>query len=359
MKRCTTVSLPYWCVFDIPGKETLVAQLEEAASKADLWEDPQAAQSTLRRLTEVREEVTRWRTMERRAHDALEFIALAIAEEDSALEAELTQEAEHLEETLDDQEFRLMLQGPYDKQNAVLAIHAGAGGTEAQDWAQMLLRMYLRWAERHRYRADVVDLSPGEEAGVKSVMVEIEGPYAYGYLRGEKGVHRLVRLSPFDADHGRHTSFALVEVMPEVADVGEVAIDPKDLRIDVFRASSAGGQNVQKNSTAIRITHIPTGIVVSCQNERSQLQNKEVAMRILRARLVAQELEKQQQEQARIKGQHVSAGWANQIRSYVLHPYKQVKDLRTEYQTSATQDVLEGDLDDLIHAYLTAHVGED
>ncbi len=358
MKRSGTASHPYWCVFDITTKETQVIQLEQQATAEGLWNDPQAAQAMLRRLTATRDDVTTWRTFERRTNDALDLVALAMEEENDELSAELTEEAAELEKSLDALQFRLMLQGPYDEANAVLAIHAGAGGTEAQDWAEMLLRMYLRWAERHNYSAEVVDISPGEEAGVKSVLVEIQGHYAYGYLRSEKGVHRLVRLSPYNADHGRHTSFALVEVLPEAAAVGDVDIDSKDLRIDVYKASSAGGQNVQKNSTAIRITHIPTGLVVSCQNERSQLQNKDMAMRILLARLTQRELEKHQEEQARIKGEHISAGWSNQIRSYVLHPYKMVKDLRTEYQTSATQDVLEGDLDGLIQAYLTAHVGD-
>lgn len=222
----------------------------------------------------------------------------------------------------------------------------------------MIMRMYLRWAETRGFRTEVVDLSPGEEAGIKSATIEVEGKLAYGYLKGEKGVHRLVRLSPFDADHGRHTSFALVEVMPEAEDVSEVSIDPSDLRIDVFRASGAGGQNVQKNSTAVRITHLPSGIVVSCQNERSQGQNREMALRILQARLIQRDLERQQEAQALIKGEHVSAGWGNQIRSYVLHPYKMVKDLRTGFETSDAMGVLEGSLDELIHAYLRSQVGE-
>ena len=328
------------------------------ASAPSLWDDPKSAQEVLRQLSDVKDEIARWSGMELRVKDALDLIELAMAEEDAAIEAELTREVEELTKTLDDQEFQLMLNGQYDKRNAILAIHAGAGGTEAQDWAQMLMRMYLRWAERNRYKAEIVDVSEGEEAGIKSATIEIEGSYVYGYLKSERGVHRLVRLSPFNADHTRQTSFALVEVLPEVDEVEGVSIDQKDLRIDVYRSSGAGGQNVQKNSTAIRITHIPTGIVVTCQNERSQLQNKEVAMRILLARLAQMELEKQQEEQAKLKGQHVSAGWSNQIRSYVLQPYKMVKDLRSNYETSDTQGVLDGDLDEIIHAYLAAQVGE-
>ena len=313
----------------------------------------------MRRLAEVREQAAFWRQAERRAGEAVELAEMAGAESDDAdLARDLETEAASLEKFLEDQEFRLSFSDPYSTRNAVLAIHAGAGGTEAQDWAQILMRMYLRWAETRGYRTEVVDLSPGEEAGIKSATIEVEGNLAYGYLKGEKGVHRLVRLSPFDADHGRHTSFALVEVMPEAEDAGEVTIDPNDLRIDVFRASGAGGQNVQKNSTAVRITHLPSGIVVSCQNERSQGQNREMAMRILQARLIQRDLERQQEAQARIKGEHVSAGWGNQIRSYVLHPYKMVKDLRTGFETSDAPGVLEGSLDELIHAYLRSQVGE-
>ena len=312
----------------------------------------------MRRLSEVREEVAFWGDLARRAGDAVGLAELGLTEESDSLEPELEAEAEALAKILDEQEFRLAFRDPYARRNAVLAIHAGAGGTEAQDWAQMMLRMYLRWAEQHGYRALVVDISPGEEAGIKSVTVEVEGRHGYGYLKGEAGVHRLVRLSPFDADHARHTSFALVEVMPEAEDTGEVMVDPNDLRIDVFRASGAGGQNVQKNATAVRITHLPTGIVVSCQNERSQVQNREVAMRVLLARLIERELERKQEEQAKLKGEFISAGWGNQIRSYVLHPYKMVKDLRTGFETSDANGVLEGDLDGLLQAYLRSTVGE-
>jgi peptide chain release factor 2 len=223
----------------------------------------------------------------------------------------------------------------------------------------MLMRMYLRWCERRGFDAEVIDLMPGEEAGIKSATIEITGPHAYGYLKSERGVHRLVRLSPFDSAHARHTSFALVEVMPEASDAAEVKINPDDIRVDVFRASGHGGQNVQKNSTAIRITHLPTNIVVTCQNERSQHRNRESAMRVLEARLIERELEKHAEQQAKIKGEHVSAGWSNQIRSYVLHPYKMVKDHRTAYETSDAAGVLEGDLDGLISAYLKTTVGAD
>jgi len=311
----------------------------------------------MKRLASLRARADTWRTLERQARELLELVDLAEAEGDEATAADIERDAGALERRLDQLEFELAFSGPYDDRSAILAIHAGAGGTESQDWAEMLLRMYLRWCEAHGFSAEVIDEMPGEEAGIKSATVEITGPHAYGYLKGERGVHRLVRLSPFDSAHARHTSFALVEVLPEAGDAAEVKINPDDLRIDVYRASGHGGQNVQKNSTAIRITHLPTNIVVTCQNERSQHRNREAAMRVLEARLLEIELAKQAEEQARIKGEHVSAGWSNQIRSYVLHPYKMVKDHRTGYETSDAAGVLEGDLDDLMKAYLQSQVG--
>jgi peptide chain release factor 2 len=245
-----------------------------------------------------------------------------------------------------------LLSGKYDASNAVLAIHAGAGGTDAQDWTSMLRRMYLRWAESHHFEVEVLDETEGEEAGTKSVTLAVDGSNAYGYLRAEKGVHRLVRLSPFDAASRRHTSFALVEVYPQVQEAAEVEIPPTDLKIETYRASSAGGQNVQKNETAIRITHLPTGIVVTCQNERSQTQNRENALRVLRARLLDLQQQEQERELAAIKGEHVKAEWGNQIRSYVLHPYQMVKDHRTGFETSNTSAVLNGEIDPLIESYL-------
>jgi len=246
-----------------------------------------------------------------------------------------------------------MLSGPYDADSAILAIHAGAGGTDSQDWAQMLQRMYLRWAESKGYEAEILDLTEGEEAGIKSATIAVNGRYAYGFLRSEKGVHRLVRLSPFDAAHRRHTSFALVEILPQVAlDNPDVHIDPADLKIDVYRSSGAGGQNVQKNSTAIRITHLPTGLVVTCQNERSQTQNRESAMRVLAARLFEIQQAKQEREIAVLKGDYTKAEWGSQIRSYVLHPYQMVKDHRTEHETGSAQAVLDGSLDGFMEAFL-------
>jgi peptide chain release factor 2 len=307
----------------------------------------------MRRLSSLREEVERWNTLDQRVRDALELSQL----EDESLGDELAAETEALEQEIERLEFQLLLSGPHDRGDAILAIHAGAGGTDAQDWAEMLLRMYLRWAETRGYAADMVDRLYGEEAGVKRAMITVSGRYAYGYLRAERGVHRLVRLSPFDAAHRRHTSFALIEVWPDLDDEVTVTIDPNDLEIDTFRASSAGGQHMQKNDTAVRITHVPTGIVVSCQNERSQTQNRETAVRVLRARLIELEEEKRQAKVAELKGEHVEAGWGNQIRSYVLHPYQMVKDHRTEYETGNVQAVLDGRLDEFMEAYLRFTMG--
>ena len=313
----------------------------------------------MKRLADVNATIDTWRGLEARSAELRELIELAEGEEDASLSQDLAREADDLTSQIDKLELELTFSGPYDARDAVLAIHAGAGGTESQDWAEMLLRMFMRWAERRGYETQLLDTSPGEEAGLKSATMEVRGKLAYGYLKAERGVHRLVRLSPFDADHARHTSFALVEVMPEAESAAEVKIDPDELRIDVFRASGHGGQNVQKNSTAIRITHLPTGLVVTCQNERSQFRNKESAMRVLEARLLEGELGRQAEERARIKGEHVAAGWGNQIRSYVLHPYKMVKDHRTDFETSDAESVLDGDLDPFITAYLKSILGGD
>lgn len=322
------------------------------------WTSEPNPQAVTRQASELRDTIELWRGIEREAADLAELIALAIAEDDAATAAEVGAAADALAQRLRGLERELMLSGPHDRKDAILSIHAGAGGTESQDWAEMLLRMYLRWADAHRYKTEILDYTAGEEAGIKSVTVAVSGPNAYGYLKSERGVHRLVRLSPFDAAHRRHTSFALVEVMPKVDDTVEIVLNEDDLEIEFYRSSGAGGQNVQKVSTAVRIRHLPTGIVVTCQNERSQLQNKETALRILKSRLLELELEKREQEAARLKGQHVAAGWGNQIRSYVLHPYTLVKDLRTGYETSDALGVLDGALDPFIESYLQWTIGE-
>jgi peptide chain release factor 2 len=329
--------------------------LEAKASMPEFWEDSEDAQETMRRIAALREEVDRWQALGGRLRDLVELSSLG----DESLADELSREAYALERELDRLEFRLWLAGPYDSGDAILAVHSGAGGTDAQDWAEMLFRMYLRWAESSGFTAEIVDRLPGEEAGIKRAMVAVAGENAYGYARAERGVHRLVRLSPFDAAHRRHTSFALVEAWPDLNEDVSITVDPNDLQIDTFRASSAGGQHMQKNETAVRITHLPTGISVSCQNERSQSQNRATAMRVLRARLLQLEEDKRREELSDLKGEHVDAGWGNQIRSYVLHPYQMVKDHRTGFETGNVQAVLDGSLRDFMEAYLRFSLGEE
>ncbi|MGE5223353.1 MAG: peptide chain release factor 2 [Omnitrophica WOR_2 bacterium] len=338
---------------DLASKETQLQKLETESQDPDLWSDTERAQRLMKQLAALRDEVQGWQTLSQRINDALELAQL----EDESLRPELEKEVGSLEAELDQRELRAMLSGKYDQGDALLAIHAGAGGTDSQDWAEMLERMYLRWAENRGYKTEILDLSEGEEAGIKSVTIAVDGPYAYGYMRPEKGVHRLVRLSPFDAAHRRHTSFALVEVLPQVENDAEVEIKPEDLRIDVYRSSGAGGQNVQKNSTAVRLTHLPTGLVVTCQNERSQTQNRENAMRVLRARLLEIKQQHQEEQLAELRGEYTKAEWGSQIRSYVLHPYQMVKDHRTDYEVGNTQSVLNGGIDGFIEAYLRSQVG--
>ncbi|MBA7648182.1 Peptide chain release factor 2 [subsurface metagenome] len=309
----------------------------------------------MRQLAEHTKVVEKWRGLEKKVSEIAELIPLA--EEDVSLEIEIEAEIEKIASRLDKLELELAFSSEYDARNAILALHAGAGGTESQDWAQMLLRMYLRWAERRGYQAEILDTSPGEEAGIKSAIIEVKGDYACGYLKSEHGVHRLVRLSPFDFDHARHTSFALVEVMPEAEVDVDVKIEPDELKVDTFRSSGPGGQHMQKTSSAVRLTHLPTGLTVTCQSERSQHQNKEIALKILQSRLLELELAKRAKERTKLKGKHIAAGWGNQIRSYVLHPYKMVKDHRTDYQTGNTEAVLDGELDGFITAYIRSSLG--
>lgn len=311
----------------------------------------------MRQLVATKNTVETWRNLEKEISELLDMTTLAINENDLSLDEEIKQRVEEITSQLDELETRLMLSEEYDARDAILTIHAGAGGTESQDWAEMMLRMYLRWAEQHKYKAEILDTSAGEEAGIKSVTIEIKGDYAYGYLRSEHGVHRLVRLSPFDADHARHTSFVLVEVLPEAEGEIDIKVKPEDLKIDTFRSSGPGGQHMQKTSSAVRITHLPTGMVVSCQSQRSQRQNKESALKVLYARLLEQKLEEKEMEKDKLKGERIEAGWGNQIRSYVLHPYQMVKDHRTKYETSNANAVLNGELDDFIAAYLRHKVG--
>ncbi len=312
----------------------------------------------MRRLSSNKDLVKTWRDLELKTNNVGDLLNLIMEEKETSLQPEIEHEIDKIATTLNKLEVSLMLNGEYDQMNAILAIHAGAGGTESQDWAEMLLRMYTRWAEKRKYEVEVLDISPGDEAGIKSATLEIRGDHVFGYAKSERGVHRLVRLSPYDADHARHTSFALTEVLPEVKEASEININAEDVKVDTFRSSGPGGQHMQKTSSAVRITHIPTGTIVTCQNQRSQYQNKEAAMKILYARLLEKEREEKELQTAKLKGKHIDAGWGNQIRSYVLHPYKMVKDHRTEYETSDTTAVLDGEIDDFMIAYLRSKVGE-
>jgi peptide chain release factor 2 len=342
-------SKTYWSIFDLANKEIQLQDLQSQSENPHLWDDPASAQKLMKSLTDLRNEVESWQTIQKRITETIELAEL----DDPAMNDDIEVETQKIEAEVQSREFDILLGGKYDQGNAFLEISSGAGGTESNDWAAMLERMYLRWTERRGYDTDIISLTEGEEAGIKSVVIAVTGRYAYGRLRAEKGVHRLVRLSPFDANHRRHTSFAMVEVLPEAAQEDlDVQINPDDLKIDIYRSSGAGGQNVQKNSTAIRITHIPTGIVVSCQNERSQLQNRENAMRVLRARLLEIAQNEQDKELSKLRGEYQKTEFGSQIRSYVLHPYHMVKDHRTEYETGNTQAVLDGDIDPFIEAFL-------
>lgn len=316
------------------------------------WDDPEAAQKVMQQLSNEKAPLETYVSLRQRYEDLYTLWELGMEEDDDSLTAEIKSEIDSLAGLLEKQELDMLLSGEYDANNAIIALHPGAGGTESQDWAAMLLRMYTRWAEDKGYKVEVLDLLPGDEAGIKSVTLMISGRNAYGYLKAEKGVHRLVRISPFDASGRRHTSFVSLEVMPEINDDIEIEIDPKDLRVDTFRAGGAGGQHINKTDSAVRIIHNPSGIVVSCQSERSQFQNRDIAMRLLKAKLFAREREAREQKQAEIRGENKDIAWGSQIRSYVFHPYSLVKDHRTNTEVGNVQAVMDGDLDMFIDAYL-------
>ncbi|MFL5769398.1 MAG: peptide chain release factor 2, partial [Chloroflexota bacterium] len=321
-------------------------------SEPGFWDDQRAAQKVLREANDLRSEAELWRGFETRVDDLLATLELVEESADQELTAELDRTAAALERDFGRERTALLFSGEYDQGGAILSISAGAGGTEATDWAEMLLRMYLRWAERHRYSTEIVDRQEGEQAGIKSATVEIDGRSAYGWMRAERGVHRLVRISPFDSQKRRQTTFALVEVLPEADEDIEIELNWDEIRVDTFRSQGAGGQHVNKTDSAVRLTHLPTNIVAQSQNERSQTQNKEMAIRVLKARLLERALEEKEAEVRKLKGEHVEAGWGNQIRSYVLHPYQMVKDLRTNHETGNTTAVLDGDLDAFMQAEL-------
>jgi peptide chain release factor 2 len=309
----------------------------------------------MRRIGELRSRIEHWQDLDRSLNDLAELIELA---DDESLEADFRSEQDRLAGIADQMELDATLSGPYDRSNAILVVHSGEGGIDAQDWAEMLLRMYIKWAGNSGYKAEVLDSTEGEEAGIKNGTLEIDGTNAYGYAKAEAGSHRLVRLSPFDSAHRRHTSFALVEVLPQIESDTEIDLNPDDVRVDTYRASGAGGQHVNKTSSAVRLTHEPTGIVVTCQNERSQMQNRETAWKILRARLLERKMQAEADERSRLKGEHTAAGFGNRIRSYVLHPYTMVTDHRTDVSVGDTQAVLNGEIGEFIDAYLKSQMGQ-
>jgi len=339
---------------NIKQKAKEAAALEQEAAAPDFWDDSDTAQKKMQKMSRLKAQVEKWQKVFQRVSDTLELAEF----EDDEMAAEIDSETTALTKIFDDMSLQAMLSGEYDDEDALLSIHAGAGGTEAQDWAGMLERMYIRWMEGNGYKATIIDKTYGEEAGLKSVTINVQGDNAYGYLQSEQGVHRLVRISPYDSNARRHTSFAKVELVPDIADEIEIDIAPNDLRIDVYRASGPGGQSVNTTDSAVRITHIPTGVTAQSQNEKSQHKNKDQAMKVLKARLFELERQKQEAELAELKGENVDAGWGNQIRSYVLHPYQMVKDLRTKHETGNTSGVLDGDLDGFMESYLRYKIGE-
>jgi peptide chain release factor 2 len=338
--------------FDLPGIRERIDELEDQMKAPDFWNDLERSQAVNKELKILQNKEELWKKTQNRFEDAQVMIDLGLEMGDASVVDEVLAEIEDLEKEVERMRLNTLLRGPYDANNAIISIHAGAGGTEAMDWASMLLRMYTRWCETSGYEVKTLDFLAGEEAGVKSVTLHIIGEYAYGYLKAEKGVHRLVRISPFDSSGRRHTSFASLDVMPELEDDNTIEVRQEDLRIDTYRSSGAGGQHVNKTSSAVRITHLPTGIVVACQNERSQLQNKETAMKMLKAKLLELKEQEAQEKMDEMKGDMKKIEWGSQIRSYVFHPYNMVKDHRTSVETGNIQGVMDGDLNPFIHGYL-------
>lgn len=341
----------YRCDFDLANDRREIEDLEIRSGEADYWNDQEAAQLGMRRMGELKSRVNRWDELSQGTSDLLDLIEIAAGEPEMHADIEL--EFDRINSGIDELELQQALNGEHDRSNALLIVHSGEGGVDAQDWAQMLVRMYLRYADRHEgFSADLLDSSDGDEAGIKNATIELKGANAYGLLKGEGGSHRLVRLSPFDSAHRRHTAFALVEVLPEIETDAEIDLRTEDVRVDTYRASGAGGQHVNKTESAVRLTHIPSGIVVTCQNERSQTQNRESAYKILRSRLLEKKLREEAQVRSELKGNIIAAGFGSRIRSYVLQPYTMVTDHRTEASVGDVHGVLDGDLDTFINAYL-------
>ncbi|MDK2810396.1 MAG: peptide chain release factor 2 [Petroclostridium sp.] len=353
-KQWKKISMKWGLHFDIPKLKDEIRELEEQSADPEFWNDMEKSQKVLQKIKALKEKVERFENLRQEWEDLSTLVDLAIEEEDISVLEEVSSSFEKLQKNLQDLKLETLLNGPYDKNNAILSLHAGAGGTEAQDWVEMLLRMYTRWAERRGFSVKTLDYLAGDDAGVKSATILIEGLNAYGYAKSEKGVHRLVRISPFDASGRRHTSFASVDVMPEIDDDIEININPEDLKIDTYRSGGAGGQHVNKTESAIRITHIPTGIIVQCQNERSQHQNRETAMKMLKAKLIEIKEREQKEKIEDIKGEQKDIAWGSQIRSYVFHPYNLVKDHRTNFEMGNINAVMDGELDGFINAYLKA-----
>lgn len=341
-----------WKALKLDATHQRIFDLEAQVNEPTFWNDQERARRVSQELNELQQELHTWQQIKTEVEETLALGEMAASEKDATLTADVEQKTTELQKRFDALEFTMMLGSDYDTHDAIVSVHAGAGGVDAQDWAEMLLRMVTRYCEGRHWRVDVLDMSRGQEAGVKSVTLHVHGRYAYGYLKSEHGVHRLVRISPYDAEQMRHTSFALIEVIPDLGDITEIEIDEKDLRIDVYRAGGKGGQGVNTTDSAVRVVHIPTGITVTCQNERSQLQNKATAIKILKSKLHQRTLEEQQKEKQELRGEYHSAEWGSQIRSYVLHPYKMVKDHRTGYEVNNPDAVLEGDLTGFMEAYL-------
>ncbi|HML88535.1 MAG TPA: peptide chain release factor 2 [Methylomusa anaerophila] len=341
---------------DVAGKGEQIEELEDRIGSHGFWDDPDTAHKIMQELTRLKDSISEYQGMANRQSDLAVLWELGMEEGDDSLYQEIDATLKELAKDMERLELNLLLAGEYDGNDAILTLHAGAGGTEAQDWAQMLLRMYVRWAEDKGYKIETIDFLAGDEAGVKSVTIQVAGRNAYGYLKAEKGVHRLVRISPFDASGRRHTSFAAVDIMPEIDDSVEVNINPVDLRVDTYRASGAGGQHINKTDSAVRMTHMPTGIVVQCQSERSQIQNRDKCMRLLRAKLFELERRRQEEKKAEIGGEYQAIEWGSQIRSYVFHPYNLVKDHRTGAETGNVQAVMDGEIDLFIEAYLKNNI---